>query len=317
MGKRWARWRAALWRDGWLRALSLAVSVVLWLWVQGAQAVTARVRVDLDLMLPDSLVAAGAVQTTATVVVEGSLAAIRRAQIARPRLRLDLRDEPPGTHQVALAEGQWADLPGGLEVVTWSPEAIRLDLERRVTRSIEVQAATTGTPGDGASLSEVVVTPRTVEVSGARSLVRDLEVAKTRPIDVTGLNRNLDVPVELDLPSGVEVVGVWDGRARVEVSGAQATARFDGVPVLVRDPAWTLADPAATVSLTLEGPPSVLAELTPSRWVAVVDVPAGTDASRLDARFRAPRAPRWDVVLPQEDVLRVVEAPNTLSLVRR
>lgn len=309
-------WRV-LARDAGLRLLSLLVAAVAWLWVQGQQTRSERVRVDLEFVVADNLVASETLQSTATAVVEGPLSAIRRAQIYRPTLRLDLGKERAGTHEVPLTEGTLDGMPAVLRVTGWVPDAVRVRLETRARRSVPVEAQWAGEPAAGGTVGKVRVTPEVVEVTGPRAVVQELESVKTRPIDLAGWTASSEVPVELDLPRGVEPTAPWAGAAAVEIDTPRAEATFSGVAVVVRGSGeWRPAPGAESLQVTLEGPTRLLRAIRSDRIVAMVEVPSSTSATTLSAAFQAERVPRYELVFPREDAVRVAEPPPAIPLVR-
>jgi YbbR domain-containing protein len=301
----------------WLVLLSSVVAVLLWLWVQGQQLTSARVRVDLDVRVADNLVNTAPTISSASAVVQGPLSAIRRAQLLRPSVVVDLTRERTGVHQVPLEGMPVVGLPAGLGVAGLSPEVLEVRLEPRVRRTVKVNGVVEGAPGEGLAVGVVSVDPSEVVVSGSRSAVSALDAVPTRPVGLAAWTVSGDAPVELELPAGVELVEAWTGKVKVEIVAERATLTVSDVPVVVRGAAgWRAAPGSERVSVTVEGPATVLRSLGLDRVIAVVDLPPEASAARYTARFRAGRAPRLDILLPREDVLVVVTPPPSVEIVR-
>ncbi len=301
----------------WLVLLSAILAVMAWLWVQGQQVTSARVRVDLDLRVADNLVNTAPTVSSASAVVEGPLSAIRRAQLLRPSVVVDLTRERTGVHQVPLEGMPVVGLPAGLGVEGLNPEVLEVRLEPRVRRSVKVQGVVTGAPASGLTVAAVRVEPAEVAVSGSRSAVSALEAVSTRPVSLASWTVSGDAAVELELPAGVELVEAWSGKLLVDIVAEKATLTVSDVPVVVRGaPGWRAAPGSERVSVTVEGPAEVLRSLGLDRVIAVVDLPPDPSGARYTARFRAGRAPRMDILLPREDVLTVVTPPPPVEIVR-
>jgi YbbR domain-containing protein len=239
----------------WLVLLSAILAVMAWLWVQGQQVTSARVRVDLDLRVADNLVNTAPTVSSASAVVEGPLSAIRRAQLLRPSVVVDLTRERTGVHQVPLEGMPVVGLPAGLGVEGLNPEVLEVRLEPRVRRSVKVQGVVTGAPASGLTVAAVRVEPAEVAVSGSRSAVSALEAVSTRPVSLASWTVSGDAAVELELPAGVELVEAWSGKLMVDIVAEKATLTVSDVPVVVRGaPGWRAAPGSERVSVTVEGP---------------------------------------------------------------
>lgn len=293
------------------------MSAVAWLWVQSQETRTARVRVDLELLLPPDLVSAEGRPQSAVATVEGPWGAVRRVQAERPTLQVDLRDENAGLHEVPLDPSQMQGLPSGLRVAALSPDLLRVPLEPRMQRTLKVTADWVGEPIDGQVVRSVVVEPSTVSVTGARGVLDKLGSIPARAVDVSGWDASREVPAEIQLPPGLDFHEVWTGVARVELESALATVQIEDVPVVVRDAAYVPAPGSEVVSVTLEGPATVLQALARDRVVAVVQLPEEAAADGYTARFRSGRVPRLDLVHPREDVVTVSVPPQAVEVVRR
>ena len=291
--------------------------MLAWMWVQSKQVATSHVRVDVELQMADELVNTEPPFGTVVAVVKGSLSAARRAQSQRPTVVVDLKSEKAGAHDVPLEGAKVADLPAGLQVVGFSPEVVHVRLEPRSTRNVGVLAATVGQPDEHHRLLRVTVTPDVAEVTGPRAVVGALSQVKIKPVDLSAWGEGREVPVELELPRGVKTKEPWKGMAKVELEALETTITVSDVQVLVQLPGWQPAPGSERISVTLEGPTQVLRALRLDRVLAIVELPADPTEGAYRARYEASRAPRYEVIVPREDVVRVVDAPGPVEVVRR
>jgi YbbR domain-containing protein len=97
----------------------------------------------------------------------------------------------------------------------------------RETRTLPVHAVVTGDPAAGFELATVTVDPSVVLVEGDADQLAPLMRVDTAQIPMTGVSSDRTFNVELDLPSGVLVVG--DSRISVAVTlrPVTATRTFD------------------------------------------------------------------------------------------
>ncbi|HMV69469.1 MAG TPA: CdaR family protein [Myxococcota bacterium] len=297
--------------------LAFGVALAAWLWVQARQVSTLQVRVDVDLLVSDDLVNTESSLGTVAAVVRGSLATARRTQLMHPTVLVDLRSAKDGVHDVPLEVAQLRDLPAGLAVLRFEPDRVRVRLEPRGTRNVEVDPDTVGDPDPRYAVAKVTVSPAVVEVTGPRAAVGALGRVRIRPVDLSGWTASREVPVELDLPRGVEPTQAWTGSAQVELQAVQTQLTLSDVPVVVRQRGWQAAEGDERITVTMEGPTAVLRALRVDQVIALVDLPEGAEASSYRARYGAPEPPRYEVIVPRADVVRVAEAPRPVEVVRR
>lgn len=318
MGERWSRVQAWVVADPWLKVLSVVLAAVAWLWVQGKEVATEPVRIDLEWRFADDVVPATPPPASATAIVQGPRAVIRRARVDRPKIRVELEVERRGRHEVRLGSYGVEGLPAGLTVVAFAPEDVAIELDDKAQRRLPVNVVTVGKPAERHVLGAVDVDPDVVRVEGPRSVLGALRGVDTAPVDVSGWDTSREVPVALDLAVGLAPVEPWVGRASVEVSSLTAEQTIQGVPVVVWGrPDWAPVAGSETITVTLRGPAEVLRSLRVDHVIAKVEVPADGARDRYTARYQADRAPRLEIVLPRPDVVEVAGVPGPVDVVRR
>jgi YbbR domain-containing protein len=313
-----ARVRAWVVADPWLKLLSVALAAVAWLWVQGKEVATEPVRIDLAWHFADDVLPATPPPASATAIVQGPRAAIRRARVERPRIRVELEVERRGRHEVRLGSYGVEGLPSGLAVVAFAPEDVSIELDDRAQRRLPVSVVTVGRPADRHVLGAIGVEPEVVRVEGPRTALAALRAVDTAPIDVSGWDEPRQVPVALELPVGLATVEPWTGRASIEVDSLTAEQTIRGVPVIVWGRSdWAPAEGSETLTVTLRGPAEVLRSLRVDHVLARVEIPADGARDRYTARYQADRAPRLEIVVPRPDVVEVAGVPGPVEVVRR
>jgi YbbR domain-containing protein len=156
---------------------------------------------------------------------------------------------------------------------------VSLRFEPRLEKEVPVQPVLEGEPAPGYRVIRSAVEPRTVRISGAKSVVEGIVRATTQPLRITDAKENVRgqvvlVPAPshaewrnavLDAPAGPENLSI-------EVAPAIAEKRLARVPVQVvgahRLDAHT--EPA-TAEVVLRGPADALAKASSSSLSLMVD----------------------------------------------
>ncbi|MBI5441997.1 MAG: YbbR-like domain-containing protein [Deltaproteobacteria bacterium] len=193
--------RALFIRDGGLKFLSLALAVLLWIFVVGEKRSEMTVSIPLELTgVPDDLVILNRVPDTVRARLSGPrtlLAGINPQQLS---VVLGLEGAQPGVTTFENLASRMR-LPKRIEVTYLSPSAIALELDLKGVKRVAVRPRLRGRPAQGMEVVGVRVDPAEVELVGGMSMLKRIDEVPTETVDVTGLDGSVSRPVELALPS--------------------------------------------------------------------------------------------------------------------
>ncbi len=300
------------------KALALAFALMMWIWVQSEQVVEDRARVRLDWRLPDGLVLVEPPLETATVTVEGVQAFVRAVRQKDLTILVDLTRAKEGEVSLDLSERAVTGIPSQVRVVSISPSALKVQLDRVLKRRVNVSADTRGEPAEGFRVASVSVEPARVELAGPSSVLRPLTEVYTDTVDLTGLREDAEFEVGLAVQKG-QLAPTRAERllVAVKVEAIVKERVFEAVPVLVRDADGYAAE-TPTVRVTLAGPIERLNAVNPDAVSVVVSVPEGWSGAGGAARRGRGEGLRYEVVQPAGDVLSVVDvSPERISILRK
>lgn len=237
-------------RRQWLAALvSLLVAFVLWFTFSMRESYSVVVEMPVVIEnLPDGRALSSLPPQQARVTVQGEGWDLLELSRRAPSLNVSAQNETVDLYGAATESNR---LPPGVSVQSVLPTTLSLALEPSITRALpvrlraEIQAAS-----DYDILSQPVLTPDTVVVSGARSIVNGLDNWPTKRVVWDGLTETLDGTVELsDTLSGLVTKSVRAVEVEVPVAiFTEATreleVRTEGAP--------PGADPVRLIPSTVE-----------------------------------------------------------------
>ena len=180
-----------------LKGISLLLGVLIWLQVAGPPVQQTLPRPVQFVNMPPQMEISNDYQKQVEVVIssrrgtpsfeDGSLAVV-----------IDLRDALPGPEKsYPLSEENIKDRPSGVDIVSITPNRIRLWLENTVGKDIAVVPELVGEPAEGFEVTKVQVPP--VRISGPQSRVEKVSEAQTEPIGIAGLTSTLVRNVSVDI----------------------------------------------------------------------------------------------------------------------
>jgi len=265
-----------------LKLLAVLTSLFIFYLVRGAEDAQRSFFVDVVVLLPEDpdRVLMSEVPERVRLTVQGTqsiLSTIQRDALGP--LEMDLRADEPSYFYFDAAG---LDLPAGVRVVQLTPASVPLSWEDRVDKDVSVLPQLVGEPPAGLAVADPArIRPSVVEVQGPRSLIDGLDVLRTAEVSVVGLPAGVherEVPLVLGDPR-LEVTGPSTVAVTFELSPKRAERTFPPTQVAVPEaPLRTRVRPPR-VTITVVGPPGVVARIEPEAVIPTVsteDIPDGS-----------------------------------------
>lgn len=307
---------AGLFENLGLKLAALIIAVGAWWYVQSGQLVEAKVTATLDWELPKDLMPAEPLPSTVTITVSGTRSVARRAQHQDLHVAVDLSRARAGQMSVDFGTLDLKGLLPGVAVVGFFPADANVTLDQAATRKIKLKPTVVGEPAQGYSVGDVTVEPQVVEIRGPRRVINDVYEARTHPVDVTDATASLDRPVEVDLPWGVQTTTAQPPKVHIEVVADLETRSFADIPVVVAGHPEFQTQTRLTV--TLQGPARLLADIPPEEVVAIVHLPPEVGRIAYRAVYGPSNGMRLVISQPAGSAVRVLSVePPFVEVSRR
>lgn len=179
--------REHVWHNLGLKILSLAAAVLLWFAVTREPMAEIAVRVPVEFQnAPEQLEISTESIPEVQVRVRGPVREVRDLSPSEIHVAIDLSQAKPGERTYYLDSNR-IHLPNGIEFEQAVPSQMRLTLDERASRKVQVQARVIGSFLPGYRLQNVTVNPTSVTIVGPLSHVSSVTAAVTDPVDATGV----------------------------------------------------------------------------------------------------------------------------------
>ncbi len=183
-----------------LRIVSLFFAIFLWYFVAGEDTVDKNVVVPVEIVnLPRDLVISNQFKKQLEVTVSGPRGLVKELSQQLITRSIDLSKEKPGT-VVVKNEPDSIPFPRRVRVLRIQPTHMTLLLERLIKKELAVKPVITGNPAKGFELKNISLSPPTISLDGAQSVVGGLLFLSTAEIDISDLDssKELQVPLVID-----------------------------------------------------------------------------------------------------------------------
>jgi YbbR domain-containing protein len=255
------------------KAIAVGLAFLLWMAVSAEDIVPeifTNVPVSLE-RIPPGLVVADAWDDTLSIRVNGSTRDLRDVSAGQLSPVIDLSDARAGENIFPLLPDDFP-VPRGIEITRIEPEQIRVVLENRAEKEVEVSPIVEGEPETGYEVSARIASPERVLISGPWSLLETIDRVRTTHVDVSGWRESFTRNVSLVPPSPfIELPARRTVELTIEISEQAVTQQFDGVPVEVVNSRYRVAVNPRQLNVVLSGPPSALEQIRVENLVLVVD----------------------------------------------
>lgn len=182
----------------WLKISSFILAVALWFFV----ILSGRSGIFMDIPLMYIRVPQGFevvdFPKTVNVNIEGQERLLKNLKHNEINAVIDLSNAKAGRSFYTLTNEN-IKLPKTLEVTSIEPQTISFTIEKQLKKTVSVQPAIVGVPERGFVIVDIKVVPERIDIEGPGNIISKIYNVKTEPIDITGLNNNLQYKAKINL----------------------------------------------------------------------------------------------------------------------
>ncbi len=249
-----------LWSKEWLiKFISLCLAGMLWYFVGGEDVVEKTVMIPVEVInKPADLVISNKYKKDVEVTVRGRRSQILEMGKDQVVFQIDLSKATPGT-KVESIENESIPVSRGIEVQQVQPSSIILSLDKLIKKEFQINPVTTGDVTPGYILEALRLDPETITITGPQTVLSQVEVLKTVPINISGLFESvqLQIPLELDATL-VDLIGETSITADISINFDTVEKTISNVPVSVLSDGLLQEVKPAKVEVSLRIPKMII-----------------------------------------------------------
>ena len=294
----------SLWSKEWLlKVISLLVAAMLWYYVGGEDIVEKNVMVPVEVInLPNNLIISNKHKKDIEVTVRGPRSLIMEMGKSQEARQIDLSKAAPGT-RVEQIENDSVPVIRGLEVLRVQPSSIILSLDKLIKKEFPVNAVTTGEVKPGFVLKELTLQPESITINGPQTILSQVDVLKTTPINISGLSESMQLQIPLELNDAlVDLIGETSLTADLTIGYDTVVRTVRNMPVTVVVKGFVQKMEPAAVDITLKIPKILVEDnMDYTRLITVTAV--NEDDSTTGGRLKVRVVPAEGLTVPLEIVI--------------
>jgi len=169
-----------------LKLVSFGMAIALWWAVRREPMAEVAFTVPIEFHnIADNLEISSENLPQAQIRVRGTVRLVRNLKPSDLHAEIDLAGAKMGDRTFDLTSQQMR-APQDLEVVQVVPSQVRVTIDTRQTRRVEVRPRVIGTFAAGYRIAQILAQPAEITIAGPRKRVEAIEAALTDPVDASG-----------------------------------------------------------------------------------------------------------------------------------
>lgn len=257
-----------------LKLLAIVLAFFLWVYFMGEEQILKDIDIPLDINVASDKILLGEYASSVTIRVRGAETAISRLGNRFIYSRIDLTDFPTVEKDIQmLAREHIHGLPPDLEVISITPERIKVTIEQRTIKEMPIRANISGQPKKPFVYYGSDINPRSIVIEGGEKDVRITEEAMTEMIDINGKRGSFSVTsdVILDNPA-VKIINPRPVMVYVKIDKDVEEVTFKDIPITFVHQEQLFKSLHEYVSLSIQGPGDVLSKMEKNSIRATINL---------------------------------------------
>ncbi len=245
-----------LWSKEWiLKFISICLAVLLWSFVGGEDVVEKNVMVPIEVInMPKDLIISNKYKKDIAVTVKGPRSLLMEMDERQITRQINVSDALPGT-KVVVIENDSIEVSRGIEVLRIQPSSIILSLDKLIQKEFAINPITTGSVAHGFILKNLGLDPKNITFTGPQTVLSQVDVLKTTPINISGLFESIKQQIPLDLDSAiVDLIGETSVTADIHIVYDTVQRTLRNIPVQVVSDGYIQEVIPAKISVTMNIP---------------------------------------------------------------
>lgn len=218
-----------------LKIVSLVLGCLLWFYVLNSEPVTVQKDFDIEMTLPNNMAFKQLPINKVSVTLKGARTFVDTLLKQENKIFIDLSKSklPTNKNYKYFLKPKNIPVPFNIDVLEIRPEILISKFEPKLKKELMIKPKFIGELTKGLQIKEYEVGPKTVEVSGPKSLLSKLEFIESSPIDVTKFEEQGSLV--LSLSKFDERITLEDNQAvtlKYELKSKDSNLTLQNIPIL-------------------------------------------------------------------------------------
>jgi len=185
----------------WLeKLLSFIAAILLWLYVNEQNLPERYITLNLNLKnMPENLTIASPYKNEVIIKIKGKETYIATILNKDFEAFVDLKYSVVGKNVLPVTILK--KTKSKFKIIKIEPEFIEIELDKVEHKKVPVSATIINNPADGYKIVDEIVSAENIVIKGPKSIIDNMNLIRTKPIDIGGVTGSIYKEVEFELPN--------------------------------------------------------------------------------------------------------------------
>lgn len=216
-----------------IKFLSVIFAFFVWLYVVNSAQVESDKEVKVNYKLPTDFAISNEVPKTVIFTLKGPRGFIKAIQKRSDQVVIDLEKvyvKNKKSYRFDV-KNLGLDFPFGVALEQTDPAYIQVNVERKITKKVPVSVQTISQIRDAHELVSSQFEPQMITISGAYSVIKNIDAVVTLPIDLSTLKGSGSKEVGFEVKDRRVDYEIESGKYHYEVRSTQSNLLLAQVPI--------------------------------------------------------------------------------------
>lgn len=261
-----------------LRLFCLVFSVFIWLYVISSAEVEIEKNIPLKLELPENYAIVNKEFSTLNYRLKGPRVFVRNILEQKKEVVVNLKDyykKGQKNYTINLEKYQ-IPLPIGVQLVNFEPKKVKFKLEKSLTKKVPVILNYEAETLAEYDLQKVKIEPKSIEVTGARSVVKKIKQVATSLVEMKTLSDNEFLELDLILPNKNVKLDQDKVRVNYQLNSKLTEFTFTKIPIIFHTSKLIKKALPNVVNVAVKGNKDLVEEIQNNQIEVIAKVPSQT-----------------------------------------
>ncbi|MBI2603259.1 MAG: hypothetical protein HYW48_09405 [Deltaproteobacteria bacterium] len=243
------------------KIIAVLLAIAFWYIVQSEQVMEINRKIEVELIPPEGLVVKGERIVYKDATLRGTRSLLNEISMDPIVARIKLFSNKPQTMRVRVDKQYIKGWDERIQL-TVHDAYINSTLDKEGEKELPVKENLMGLPLDGFIIEKTIVHPEKITVRGPVSELLNMESVVTEPIEINQLSESKSFEVQIMTVSEMLQTSHKKVRVSLIIGEKKINRTFANVPVEVEDSEYQTKIKPSTVSIVLQGTPTVLSQVS-------------------------------------------------------
>lgn len=261
-----------LFRNFFYKISSLLLALLIWGIVQGEEVLELNRRIKVNISVANGYAIKGKPYRYIDATLRGPRVLVGELANQPIEAKIFIPSGETGNLEVPFDKRYIKDWDSRIKL-TLRDTYLNVFVDEKITRKVPVREVLRGTLPEGYLIEKVIITPSTVEITGLRSELKEIEEIATEPIDITDLKQSKSIQASLMADElSLEERSADTVKVQIQIGDSKINKRFNHILVEAVGSEYLLKVRPRYVSIVIQGTPGVLSFVTREDLRAFVEV---------------------------------------------